>query len=55
LIILGGGPVGCEAEWIGEAILAIKAELPVATLADLMHPFPTYSAAYAPALATLQL
>jgi pyruvate/2-oxoglutarate dehydrogenase complex dihydrolipoamide dehydrogenase (E3) component len=30
-------------EWISEVTLAIRAEVPVATHADVVHPFPTYA------------
>jgi pyruvate/2-oxoglutarate dehydrogenase complex dihydrolipoamide dehydrogenase (E3) component len=49
-VLLGAGAVGPEADsWIGEATLAIRAEVPLAILADVVRPFPTYSEAYTPA------
>jgi len=40
-------------EWIGEAALAVAAEIPLSTLAAVVHPFPTFSEAYEPALRQL--
>jgi len=37
-------------EWIGEAILAVQAGIPLDTLARVVHPFPTFSDAYEVAL-----
>jgi hypothetical protein len=34
---------GSAEEWISEVSLAVRAEVPVTTHADVVHPFPTYS------------
>lgn len=52
--LLGAAIIGPGAdEWIGEAALAIRAEVPLEVLADVVHPFPTYSEAYERALQEL--
>jgi hypothetical protein len=33
-------------EWISEASVAIRASIPLTTLADVVHPFPTFAQAY---------
>jgi pyruvate/2-oxoglutarate dehydrogenase complex dihydrolipoamide dehydrogenase (E3) component len=40
-------------EWIGQATLAVRAQVPVSTLLDVIQPFPTFSEAYFPALQDL--
>ncbi|HWD46814.1 MAG TPA: hypothetical protein VHM23_24410 [Actinomycetota bacterium] len=42
-ILVGASAMGGYAEgWISEVSLAIRAEVPVAVHADVVHPFPTY-------------
>jgi dihydrolipoamide dehydrogenase len=46
--------VGPEAgEWLQQATLAIKAEVPVETLRQTIQPYPTFSEAFFYALADL--
>jgi pyruvate/2-oxoglutarate dehydrogenase complex dihydrolipoamide dehydrogenase (E3) component len=46
-ILVGAAALGPAAdEWISEASVAIRAEVPLATLADVVHPFPTYAQGY---------
>ena len=53
-ILVGASVAGPDAgEWISEMGLAIRAEVSLRVLADVVHPFPTFSEAYEPALAGL--
>ncbi len=46
-VLIGAAAVGPGAdEWISEASVAIRASIPLTTLADVMHPFPTFAQAY---------
>ncbi|HEY0717678.1 MAG TPA: NAD(P)/FAD-dependent oxidoreductase [Streptosporangiaceae bacterium] len=46
-ILLGAAALGPGADdWISEASLAIRAEIPLTVLADVVHPFPTHAQAY---------
>ena len=52
--LIGAHAVGPEAgEWLQQATLAIRAEVPVETLRDTIQPFPTFSEAFQSALADL--
>ena len=52
--LTGACAVGPEAgEWLGQATLAIRAEVPLEVMRDTVQPFPTFSEAYRKALAAL--
>jgi pyruvate/2-oxoglutarate dehydrogenase complex dihydrolipoamide dehydrogenase (E3) component len=52
--LVGAFAVGAEAgEWIQQATLAVRAEIPLAVLRDTIQPFPTFSEAYVNALIDL--
>jgi pyruvate/2-oxoglutarate dehydrogenase complex dihydrolipoamide dehydrogenase (E3) component len=53
-ILVGAAAVGPHAEeWMGEVTLAIRAGIPLAVLADVVHAFPTYGEAVESALRDL--
>lgn len=46
-ILLGAAAIGERAdEWITEAVLAVRAQVPLRVLADVVHAFPTFAQAY---------
>ncbi len=53
-LLLGAAAVGPSApDWMGEVTVAIRAELPLAILADTVHAFPTWSEALEPVIKDL--
>lgn len=53
-VLVGAYAVGPEAgEWLQQATLAIRAEVPLDVLRDTIQPFPTFSEAFVSALAAL--
>jgi pyruvate/2-oxoglutarate dehydrogenase complex dihydrolipoamide dehydrogenase (E3) component len=52
--LVGAYAVGPEAgEWLGQATLAVRAEVPLEVLRDTIQPFPTFSEAYLNAMTDL--
>jgi pyruvate/2-oxoglutarate dehydrogenase complex dihydrolipoamide dehydrogenase (E3) component len=46
-VLVGAAAVGEGADsWISEATVAIRAQVPIALLADVVHPFPTFAEVY---------
>ena len=53
--LTGAYALGPEAgEWLQQATLAIRAEVPLAVLRDVIQPFPTFSEIYVAALKALR-
>jgi dihydrolipoamide dehydrogenase len=53
-VLVGAYAVGPEAgEWLGQATLAIRAQVTLDLLRDTIQPFPTFSEAFVSALADL--
>jgi pyruvate/2-oxoglutarate dehydrogenase complex dihydrolipoamide dehydrogenase (E3) component len=54
-VLAGGAAVGPDAAaWMAEITLAIRARIPVTTLADVVHTFPAHAEALAEALGSIQ-
>lgn len=52
--LVGAAAIGAHAdEWIGEATIAIRADVALVVLADVVHAFPTFSEVYEPPLREL--